>query len=298
MSKLTRRAFIHQSAIALGAAAGSRSFAAETVARRSAVDWVTLGKSGVKVTRLGMGTGTNSGAIQRELGQAGFTRLVRHAYDRGIRFFDTADNYDGMHEMLAEALKGVDRDTYVIQTKMKWHGDYVPQKEIDRFRKELNTDYFDSFLLHCTTSGKWTDELRPMMDGLEEAKAREAIRSHGASAHGLNPLADMHGCPWLDVALVRVNHDGTHMDGPTGEWTEAGRRDEALGHIRKIHAQGSGVIGMKLIGNGEFTDAERRDRSIKFVTQLDCVDAFIIGFKTTDEIDEAIERIDTHLNSA
>src|SRR6476620_11490775 len=78
----------------------------------TATDWVTLGKSGVKVTRLAFGTGTFSGRTQRELGQDQFTRLVRHAYDRGIRFFETAESYGDMHRMLGIALKGVPRDSY------------------------------------------------------------------------------------------------------------------------------------------------------------------------------------------
>lgn len=295
MSKLTRRNFLQSGAAAFGVLAGAPTvFGSE---KRSATDWVTLGNSGVKVTRLGMGTGSNGGSIQRQLGQEKFTKLVRHAYDRGIRFFDTADNYGQMHEMLSIALKGLPRDSYVIQTKMKINKELKPMDEIERFKKELDTDYFDSFLLHCATSSDWTQQYNMLMDGLDEAKEKQRIRSHGASCHGLNPLRAMPGTQWLDVALLRVNHNGTHMDGPTGEWAEQGHRDEAVAEIKKIHAQGTGVIGMKIIGNGDFTQPEQRDASIKYVMGLDCVDAVIIGFKSPQEIDEAIERMNTHLNA-
>ncbi len=299
MSKLSRRHFLQSGAAAVGLMAGQpQLFASETHKKaRSATDWVTLGKSGIKVTRLGFGTGSMGGRHQRELGQKKFTELVRHAYERGIRFFDTADNYNEMHEMLAEALKGIPRDTYTIQTKMKIRQGKVPAEEIDRFRRELNSDYFDSFLLHCAQSGDWTEELKPLMEGLDKAKDKESIRTHGASVHGLKPLKAMPGCEWLDVALLRVNHNGTHMDGLTGKWAEPSKPDEAIPEIKKIHAQGTGVIGMKIIGNGEFTSPEQRDASIKYVMGLDCVDAVVIGFKHPKEIDEAIERMNTHLNA-
>ena len=299
MSQVTRREFLRGGIAAAGVLATSRlSWTEETASRkRSATDWVTLGKSGIKVTRLAFGTGTNGGRVQRELGRERFTRLVRHAYDRGIRFFECADNYRDMHEMLATALKGIDRDSYKLMTKMRWGDTKDVPKTIDRFRKELNSDYFDILLLHCLRTTGWPEELKRLMDAMEEAKDKKIILSHGASCHGLKPLKAMPGVEWLDVALVRVNHDGTHMDGPVGEWREAGHHDEAVAEIRNIHRSGTGVIGMKLMGNGEFTEAARRDASLEYVMALDCVDAVTIGYKSPAEIDEAIERINKHLNA-
>src|ERR1041385_3160842 len=103
MSRTTRRDFL---AAGLGAAVFGPLAAAQNK-KRLATDWVTLGKTNVKVTRLAFGTGTFGGRVQRELGQEQFTRLVRHAYDNGIRFFETAESYRGMPEMLGIALKGV-----------------------------------------------------------------------------------------------------------------------------------------------------------------------------------------------
>ncbi len=299
MSKLNRREFIRRGAGTVGALAAGVCSASETEGKkkRSATDLVTLGRSGLKVTRLAMGTGSMGGRVQREMGQEAFTKMVRHAYDRGVRFFDTADNYKEMHEMLAIALKGIDRDTYCLQTKIWIREETDVSKTLDRFRKELNSDYFDTFLLHCMTTADWPTTMKPHIEGLEKAKDKQIIRSRGASCHGLKPLRAMPGLDWLDVALVRVNHDGTHMDGPEGKWSEPGNRSAAVEQIQKIHQSGTGVIGMKLIGNGDFTDPQRRDDSIKFVTGLDCVDVYDIGFKNAAEIDEAIERINTHLNS-
>jgi aryl-alcohol dehydrogenase-like predicted oxidoreductase len=258
---------------------------------------VTLGKSGIKVTRLALGTGTLGGRVQRELGQEEFTRLVRHAYDRGIRFFETADSYGGMHEMLAVALKGVPRDSYKLMTKFRWRQADTPQATIDRFRKELNSDYFDILLLHCVRTPGWPEELKRLQDEFSEAKDKKIILAHGASCHGLLPLRAFPGNNWLDVALLRINHHGTLMDALNSRSSEKGDVPEVVSHIKKIHAQGTGVIGMKLIGEGRFTKAEDRAASLSFVMKLGTVDAVTVGYKNTAEIDEAIERINTHLNA-
>ncbi len=300
MHKITRRGFLGKVAAGVAGASalpGILSASDKTGIRRSATDYVTLGKSGIKVTRLGMGTGSNGGRVQRDLGQEGFTKLVRYALDQGITFFDTADNYQGMHEMLREALKGVDRDRVQIQCKIPWEKYEDPLKEIDRFRMEAGTDYFDSFLIHCVTRATWPEDEKRLMDLLETAKDKQMILSHGASAHGLDPLQSMTRTNWIDVALVRVNHNGHHMDGPTGAWNERGRVEPALKHIKQLHDSGKGIIGMKLIGNGDFTDPEVRKESIRFVMGLDYVDAVIMGFKSPAEIDEAIQNINASLNS-
>jgi len=293
MDRLTRRRFLRDSLVTVGALATVRDV---FPAKRSAIDKVTLGKSGVQVTRLGIGTGSQGGRIQRELGDEGFKRLIRHAYDRGIRFFDTADAYR-THPMVAQALKGIDRGSYALQTKMSWRSDPDPLQVIDRFRKELDTDYFDSLLLHCVRTADWKDTLKRQMDLLSEAKEKKLIRSHGASCHGLLPLEGMVGSGWLDVAFVRVNHNGAHMDNLRSADNEPGDRERAVPSIRKIHQAGTGIIGMKIIGNGDFRDPAQRDASFQYVMGLDFVDAVIIGFASPAEIDEAIERMNTHLNS-
>lgn len=293
---ITRREFVGRTAAGLvGALAAPGLAAAEASAPLSAVAPVVLGRSGVRVSRLGMGTGSDGGSVQRTVGQQGFTRLVRHAVDRGITFFDTADNYDGMHEMLREALRGVDRERLQIQTKIPFDRYDDPLRELDRFRREVGTEYFDSVLIHCTLTRAWPEEQKRLMDLLAEAKRRGVTRSHGVSVHGLHALRGATETAWSDVTQVRVNHSGHMMDGPTGRWKEPGDRDSALPHIRRLHESGKGVIGMKLIGNGDFTDPEVRRRSIHFVMGLDYVDAVVIGFKAPAEIDEAIERMDEGL---
>ncbi|MBI3679311.1 MAG: aldo/keto reductase [Acidobacteria bacterium] len=267
-------------------------------AKRSATDWVALGNSGVKVTRLALGTGTFSGRVQRELGQEQFTRLVRHAYDSGIRFFECADAYSGMQTILATALKGIPRDSYKLMTKFRLREPDNPRATIDRLRRELNSEYFDILLLHCVRVPDWPEQYKRLRDEFSEAKGRKVILAHGASCHGLLPLRAFPGNKWLDVALLRVNHNGTRMDTMSQRDTDdLGDVSEVTSQIRKIHSQGTGVIGMKIIGEGAFGKPEERDASIRFVMKLGAVDAVTIGYKSPAEIDEAIERINTHLNS-
>jgi aldo/keto reductase family protein len=291
----SRRDFL-KGAVAATIAARSGLAAPPKVNKRSATDWVTLGNSGVKVTRLAFGTGTHGGRVQRELGQEPFTRLVRHAYDRGIRFFETANSYRGMPEMLATALKGIPRDSYKLMTKLR-ASDVAQGTGIDDLRRALNAEYLDILLVHCVRTAGWQEETKRMRDQYDEAKQKKVILAHGASCHGLLPLRAFPGANWLDVALLRINHDGTMMDNLAGDAKTKGSVDEVTAHVRKVHAQGTGVIGMKVMGEGRFTSPEDRDASVKYVLNLGAVDAVTIGYKTTSEIDEAIERINAHLNS-
>jgi predicted aldo/keto reductase-like oxidoreductase len=297
MSTVNRRDFLKGTVVAGVAAANSGLANAAKPAKKLATDWVNLGNSGIQVTRLAFGTGTLGGRVQRELGQEQFTALVRHAYDRGIRFFESADGYDGMHEMLARALKGIPRDSYKLMTKMRLRKSDDPRTTIDRFRKELGSDYFDILLLHCVRTPNWPDEFERLRDVFSEVKGEKIILSHGASCHGLPPLRAFPGNDWLDVALLRINHDGTRMDNLRDNSKEKGDVSEVVSHIERIHRQGTGVIGMKVMGEGRFTSAEERKASLKFVMDLGTVDSVTIGFKTPTEIDEAIERIETSLNA-
>jgi hypothetical protein len=296
MARTSRREFLWAG---LGAAAAARGLA-QTRTQRLASDWVPLGKSGVKVTRLAFGTGTHGGRVQRELGQEGFTRLVRYAYDQGIRFFETADTYGGMHDMLGIALKGLPRDSYRLMTKYRTPNQGDPLPKFDTYRKQLNTEYFDIMLLHCVRPPTWDTDYRDMQDACEEAKHRKVILSHGASVHGLPALRKFPGNRFLEIAMIRMNHNGTRMDvesatEPSGD--AIGNVDEVVAHTKKVHAEGMGVISMKLAGEGRFTRPEDREAALKHTMNLGCVDSVTIGFKNTQEIDEAIARMNRVMNA-
>ncbi|MCZ2150676.1 MAG: aldo/keto reductase, partial [Bryobacterales bacterium] len=210
MAQCSRRNFL-KTGLAGGVLAGFGNLPLPA-ANGKATDWVTLGKSGVKVTRLAFGTGTFSGRVQRELGQDEFTRLARYAYDRGIRFFETAESYGEMHKMLGVALKGIPRDSYRLMSKVTTREGVDPRTKIDELRKLANTDYFDILLLHYQHVATWPADTARWQDGVQEAKVRKAVVGYGASVHGLPALRQFPGNKWLEVAMIRMNHKGTKMD--------------------------------------------------------------------------------------
>ena len=292
MALCPRRQFL-KNMLAAGALAGTGALSVKATGK--ATDWVTLGKSNVKVTRLAFGTGSMSGRVQRELGQEEFTRLVRYAYDRGIRFFETAESYGEMHKMLGIALKGIPRDTYKLMTKLTTRPNTNPQEKIDELRRLAQTDYFDIALLHYQHFATWpTDSLR-WQDGISEAKVKQAVVGQGASVHGLPALRQMPGNKWLEVAMIRVNHNGTKMDAEAYNTPGLGNVPEVVGHVKKVHSEGMGVISMKLVGEGAFTNREDRQAAMRFAFQNAGVDCVTVGYKNTAEIDEAIENLNLAL---
>ena len=279
-------------AAALAATGNVPLFAA---AGAKATDWVTLGKSDVKVTRLAFGTGTHSGAVQRDLGQEQFTTLVRYAYDNGVRFFETAESYGEMHKMLGVALKGIPRDSYRLMTKVTTHNEVNPQEKIDELRKLANTEYFDIVLLHWQHVASWPTDSARWQDGILEAESKKAVVSHGASVHGLPALRQMPGNKWLDVAMIRMNHKGTAMDGEDYNTAEPGNVNEVVSHVKQVRQDGMGVISMKLVGEGRFTTREARQAAMRFAFRNAGVNCVTVGYKNTAEIDEAIKNLNLAL---
>lgn len=293
MAYCSRRDFL-KTGLAAGALAGIGRVPLRA-AGGSATDWVTLGKSGVKVTRLAFGTGSLSGKTQRDLGQDQFTRLVRHAYDRGIRFFETAESYGEMHQMLGTALKGIPRDSYRLMSKVTTREGVNPQEKIDELRKLARTDYFDVMLLHYQHVATWPTDTARWQDGILEAKHKKAIVGHGASVHGLPALRQFPGNKWLEVAMIRVNHKGTKMDAEEYNTNGAGNVAEVVTHVKQVHAEGMGVISMKLVGEGAFTTREDRQAAMKYAFRNAGVDSVTVGYKNTAEVDEAIENLNLAL---
>lgn len=288
MGNCSRRKFLKTSmgavALPLLAAGGGK-----------ATDWVTLGKTDVKVTRLAFGTGTMSGKVQRDLGQEQFTSLVRYAYDSGIRFFETAESYHEMHKMLGIALKGIPRDSYVLMTKMTTRDGVDPKAKIDELRTLANTEYFDIGLLHWQHTNSWpTDSVR-WQDGIMEAQSNKIIRAHGASVHGLPALRRVPETKWLDVAMIRMNHKGTAMDAEDFTAGETTAVPEVVSHVKEARSNGMGVISMKLIGEGKFTNRDDRQKAMKFAFRNAGVDCVTVGYKNRQEIDEAIENLNQAL---
>lgn len=295
---ITRRQFIERAAVLAGAAVITARAPGAPV-KRTAVDQVALGKTGLKLSRLGIGTGTNGGRVQRSIGREGFNRLMRYAYDRGITYIDTADAYK-THEWIREAIKGLPREKLFIQTKMGG-GPEKPLEALDRYRKELNVDYIDSILIHCCVRKSWDEERKQLLDAFEEAKQKKIVRAHGVSCHAIPALTRSAEFDWVDVNLVRINPQGAHIDTPAEDWNAESDNSHVQPVVEQIaimRKKRHGIIGMKIMAEGDFKAAEDREKSIRFAMRSDFLDAVVIGFKSTAEIDEAIERIDKALAEA
>jgi len=294
MAHCSRRNFL-KTGLAASMLGGLGGNLARSATKRTATDWVTLGKSGVKVTRLALGTGTMSGRVQREMGQDEFTRMVRHAYDRGVRFFETSETYGQMHEMLGVALKGIPRDSYRLMSKVTTREGVDPQAKIDELRKAAQTDYFDIMLMHYQHVDTWPTDTVRWQDGILEAQHKKAVLGHGASVHGLPALRKFPGNQWLDIAMIRMNHKGSHMDAEDYRSSQSPAVDEVVQHTRQVKQQGMGIISMKLVGEGSFTTREDRQKALKFAFGTAGVDSVTIGYKSIAEVDEAIENLNLAL---
>ena len=296
MNKLSRRNFIALTATgALGAGvlASSRPRAeapGEAVAFvidptiKNPTDKVRLGKTDLKISVVGVGTGTNGWnhqSNQTRLGQESFTRLMRHAHDSGITFFDLADQY-GSNPYFSRAMQGIARDRYVIQTKTNSRDPQQARQDIDRFLRELHTDYLDVLIVHCVTEKDWTTRYRGVMDVLEEAKQKGKIRAHGVTCHSYEALQAAAASPWVETNQVRWNPRAVHADADVET-------------LRKLFAQmrgkGQGMVGMKVVGQGDIVrgaDALAPASCFRFQIESGVVDAFVVGVEKLEHIDELL----------
>lgn len=284
---MRRRDFIRHAAGGLGAAwlASQRSllhgFPASN-GKFSAADTVTLGHTGIQTSRLAMGTGTvgtGHHSHQTALGIKGLSELLLNGYDHGLRFFDSADSY-GSHPHVAAALKQVPRDKVTVLTKTWARDPKEARADLDRFRRELGTDYIDVCVMHCLTDGDWTQRYRGVMDVLSEAKEKGIIRAHGCSCHSIEALRAAAESPWVEVDLVRMNPIGAHMDADPAT---------VVGVLRQMRAAGKGIVGMKILGEGDLRG--RVNEALQYALGLGVLDAFTIGAESRNEQEDLIRRI-------
>ena len=290
MSSATRRSFLATSA-GMAACLWPAARSVRGAEAPSPPPQVPLGNTGIVMSRVGQGTGMSGGNRQSNHSRMGFQKLVtllRHAYDRGITFFDLADLY-GTHLYFREALRSIPRDKVAILTKLWWRYDKLDRRTeasavrrvaattLERFRHELATDYIDIVLLHCMTERNWAEDLAPYMDALAEAKEKRLVRAVGVSCHNLQALDAAATCPWLDVVLARINPRGVKMDAPT---------DQVLPVLRKIKEHGKAIIGMKILGEGQLAD--QKEECLRFAQNLGLLHAMTIGFETPGQVDATL----------
>ncbi|HAQ20629.1 MAG TPA: aldo/keto reductase [Prolixibacteraceae bacterium] len=285
---MSRRKFIQTGLIGAAAISAGFSNVSYTGSKNLQIDRVSLGKTGIKVPRLALGTGTHGGNQSSDMTRMGvenWVKIARHAHERGISFYDAADLY-GSHRNVKEILKEVPREKATLLTKIwtrpeNWNKD-LPMKTIDRFRSETGSDYFDIMLLHCMTNGTWQEEKKPYIEALSEAKQKGIIKTVGVSCHNFEALKLAVDDPWVEVILARINLEGLVMDATT---------EEVMAVLKKAHDSGKGIIGMKIFGEGKMSEESRRETSLKYVIGSRNVDCMTIGMTTIEQIDENVNRI-------
>lgn len=292
MKKTNRREFIQKSAAGFAGLAaitsGLRDYS--FTAPAETIDVVKLGNTGISVPRVALGTGSagwKNVSNQTRLGFQGFVELAQHAYDRGIRFFDTADMY-GSHEYVREALKVIPRDKVTILTKVMvydqegWYKKEPFQTSLDRFRQEVGTDYFDIFLLHCMVNGQWSTEYKKYMEEVSKAKEKGILKTVGISCHDYNALVEAANNPWVDVILARINNKGAKMDGTP---------EQIMKVLETARKNGKGIIGMKVFGMGDLVKDEQREASLQYVIKSGNVHCMTLGLESKAQIDDAVSRV-------
>jgi 1-deoxyxylulose-5-phosphate synthase len=283
---MKRRQFLHYGALTGAAFLQAKNFpfqlfAAET--QKHAQDIVTLGKTGIKLSRLAQGSGTigykGSSNQTRKLGIEGLAELFRAGVDQGLTFWDTADGY-GSHPHVREALKTVKRDKVVIMTKTAATTEAEMRADLDRFRKELNTDYIDIVLLHAVTDPEWPEKKKGAMAVLSEAKQQKVIRAHGLSCHSIGALRTAAATPWVDVDLARLNPASAYMDADP---------QTVVSVLKEMKAAGKGIIGMKILGQGKLRDTV--DTALQYALAQGVLDCFTIGAESIAEMKDLVAKI-------
>jgi aryl-alcohol dehydrogenase-like predicted oxidoreductase len=244
---------------------------------------VTLGATGIEVSRLCIGTGTSGwggSSNQTRLGVGRCVHLLRYAFERGITFWDSADQY-GSHPHVREALRGVGRERVVLTTKTTSRTPREAVADVQRFLRELDTEYLDIVLLHCLTQPDWTQRYASTMEALSRLRETGTIRALGVSCHNFEAFRNAAREPWVEVVLARINYAGVSMDAAP---------EEVVPVLQEMHEAGKGIYGMKVVGAGRLTHDPRR--AIRYVLGLPCVDAIVIGMQSEAEIDEDVELVD------
>jgi 1-deoxyxylulose-5-phosphate synthase len=288
---MLRRDFLRRSAQTLGAALLSNGAVAWAAPldpdplphKFNAQDEVVLGNTGIRTSRLAMGTGTigyGGNSNQTRLGTAPLTNLLLNGFhENGLRFFDSADSY-GSHPYVAAALKQLPRDKVTVLTKTDTRDPPGVRADLDRYRRELGVDYIDIVLIHCVTEGDWTTRYRGVMDVLSEAKQKGVIRAHGVSCHSLQALRAAAVSPWVEVDLVRINPIGSHMDADP---------DTVINVIKQMRSQGKGIVGMKILGQGDLRN--HAPEAIRYALGTGVLDAFTIGAESQKEQNSLVQRV-------
>jgi len=293
MIKLDRRGFLVRSAAGMALASAIPTIFSQPsygAVQNERVDTVALGNTGLNVSRIAFGTGSKGWKLasdQTRLGMQKFVGLSQYCFDKGIRFFDTADMY-GSHPFVGAALKVIPREKVTLLTKVMtynhegWYQTEPFAKSFDRFRKDLGTDYVDIFLMHCMINGQWPTEYKSYMDALSEAKQKGLIKAVGISCHSLDAMIEAASNPWVDVLFARINHNGAKMDSTP---------EKVMQVLETARRNGKGVIGMKIFGCGDLVQESEREKSLNYVIKSGNVHCMTLGMESREQVDDNVSRV-------
>jgi 1-deoxyxylulose-5-phosphate synthase len=294
MTKFDRRAFLVKSATGLAFASALPALFPPPVSANAIanelVDVVALGNTGLHVSRIAIGTGTRGWKRESDQTRPGikkFVDLSRYCYDKGIRFFDAADMY-GSHAYVGEALKVLPREKVTVLSKIMTYtreGWYEPEpfdQCFDRFRKELNTDYIDIFLMHCMLNGQWPNESKYYMDAMSKAKQQGVIKAVGVSCHNFEAMVEAASNPWVDVLLARINPNSIRMDETP---------EKVMQVLELARKNGKGVIGMKIFGCGDLIKEDEREHSLNYAIGSENIHCITLGIDNKEQVDDNVSRV-------
>lgn len=240
---------------------------------------VALGKTGLNVSRLSIGTGSNGWngrSNQTDLGFDALRDLLLFAHDKGVTFWDSADQY-GSHPHVKAALKAVPRQSVTITTKTVSRTAETVEADVKRFLTEIDSDYVDIVLLHCLTQADWPQRYPDAMEALARCKEQGLIRAHGVSCHDYGAFQTSAMTEWVDIVLARINYAGVSMDASPAD---------VIRTMEQMAFAGKGIYGMKVLGQGKLAETPVGQReAIEFVMGLPCVHAMTIGMVSETEVE-------------
>ena len=235
---------------------------------KEAITRVALGRTGLMVSRIAFGTGYLGRPI------AAGARLLVEAYELGVNFWDTSDDYV-THPQVARALRNVARHDVVLATKTYATTAVGARRAVTKAIRELRVEAVDVFLLHAVDSVDELETKQPALEALVKCREAGSIRTVGVSSHSREVLQRLFALPEVDVALVIVNRSGAWMkDADPGEMHAA---------VRLLYECGRGVYGMKALDSGRVT-GDKVAPALRWAFRFPYAHAICVGMATAEEL--------------
>ncbi len=225
------------------------------------MQYVTLGKTGLRIARLGFG-----GIPIQRIDAAGTRALVLKMRELGVNFIDTARGYTVSEEYLGQALVGV-RDDFVLATKSMSRGKEGMARDIEQSLRNLRTDYIDLYQIHNASVEQLKAVAGPggALEALQEAKAAGKIGHIGVTAHAVEAFAYALTLDWVETVMFPYNIVES--------------QGEEL--IARCRTQNIGFIDMKPLAGGAIEDATL---AVRYVLNNEAVSVVIPGMATEEEL--------------